>query len=525
MNYINYKFRMELLHMCNLKLVIVCLMIFITGCGDDFLSPEPKNSVSTINFFENEDEVEQALLGVYAKTQDMYELQFRLTEMRSDNTMGQWNEQNRGPHPNWLIDEFTMEITNVIVEAYWADVFEGIQRANTVINQANNVEFSNEEVRNQMIGEAKFLRAFYYFSLVRLFGKVPLVLDQVESPDDSFSTIEGRAEVETIYDQILADANDAANNLPASFSSTSDIGRATQGAARALLADVHMTLQNFQEARSNLEQIINSGRYLLLNDYSKIFDINNKNNAEIIFAIQYAELDNNRNLGSQFIYFFAPHNSSDNPETGTIVGDNAQEPVGLNLPTQSLINAYEPGDMRKDASIGKFVDPANGENLPSVQIAVGDTIFYAKKYDQPHEVFGAGNQNWQVYRYGQILLMMAEVINEVEGPTAEAYGFINQIRQRAGLNNLETGLSQSEFRDAVTQEQRVELALENDRWFDLLRKGIAKDVMVEHALEVKDIQPHFREPVYVIEDFKLLYPIPQREISLNPNLGQNPGWN
>lgn len=147
-----------------------------------------------------------------------------------------------------------------------------------------------------------------------------------------------------------------------------------------------------------------------------------------------------------------------------------------------------------------------------------------KKFDHPHSVRGVTNDNWPVYRYAHVLLMMAEAINEIDGPSSEAYGYINQVRQRAGLGDLTPGLIQSEFRDAVYHEQRVELAFENHRWFNLLRTGRAKETMTQYAEMVKDLQPHLKEPVYVIEDYKLLYPIPARELTLNPKLEQNPGW-
>ncbi|MFH5886404.1 RagB/SusD family nutrient uptake outer membrane protein [Halalkalibaculum sp. DA3122] len=493
--------------------VIISISFFAVSC-DDFLSSQPANFISSTEFFENEEQVDQTVIAAYAKLQDMYNNQWKFSEVRSDNTINQYNSSNFGHHPTWLIDEFVMSPSNQNLAPYWQDVYQGIQRANLVINNIEQVEFSSGDLKNQLMGEAKFLRSLYYFSLVRLFGGVPLVLDQVRSPDQAFSTLEERASTEQVYNQIITDASDAAELLPESYSNENK-GRATEGAARTLLADVYMTRQNFSSAAEELEIIMNLG-YGLLPDYSDIYDPANKNNQESIFAVNYAELETNVGLGNSFIYSFAPHNSG-----SEITGDNAGTPAGLNIPTRDMLEAYESGDERKEASIGFYVDPGNGQH----GIAIGDTLLYVKKVDHPHSVRGATNGNWPVYRYAHVLLMMAETINEVDGPISEAYGYINQVRQRAGLDPLATGLSQSEFREAIYQEQRVELAFENHRWFNLLRTGRAIETMMQHGEEVKDLQPHFTsQPVYIIEDFKLIYPIPEREINLNPHIQQNPGW-
>lgn len=475
---------------------------------DSLLDKSPTNAISSAEFYQNEDQIEQAVVGIYAKLQDMYRDQWRFTEQRSDNTTTMWDEENRGPHTTWVIEEWTMTPSNVELESYWGDVYQGIQRSNAVINSIDEVTFGDPDLKNQLAGEAKFLRAFFYFNLVRLFGGVPLVLERVQTPDEAFLTLRERASAEDVYNQILDDVNNAAELLP-----VDNEGRATEGAARSMLAEVHLTRQDYSSAVSELEQVIDLG-YSLLPNYDDVFDSDNKGHSEEIFSVQYAELESNTGLGSSFIYLFSPHNS------GTeITGDNASRPVGLNIPTRGILNAYEAGDERKEASIGFYVDPQNSQH----GIAIGDTIPYIKKYASPHSVRGVTNDNWPVYRYAEVLLMMAEALNEL-GSTSEAYGYINQVRRRAGLDDLTAGLSQSEFREAVYHEQRVELAFENDRWFNLLRTGRAMRAMEEHADAHKNIQPHWQDPAYVIEEYKLVYPIPQRELTLNPDLEQNPGW-
>ena len=479
----------------------------LAGC-DSLLDKSPANAISADEFYQNEDQIEQAVLGIYAKLQDVYRSQWRFTEQRSDNTTTMWGEENRGPHPTWIIEEWTMTPSNIELEPYWGNVYQGIQRANAVIGSIDQVTFGDADLKDQLMGEARFLRALFYFDLVRLFGGVPLVLERVRTPDEAFSTLEERASVEEVYAQVLEDANAAATLLP-----IANEGRATEGAARSLLAEVHMTLEDYASAVSELEEVVRLG-YALLPDYEDVFDPGNKGHSEEIFSVQYAELEGNTGLGANFIYTFAPITS------GTAVtGDNAGRPTGLNIPTRGILQAYEAGDARKVASIGFYVDPQNAQH----GIAIGDTIPYVKKYASPHAVRGVTSDNWPVYRYGEVLLLLAEALNEL-GNTSEAYGPINEVRQRAGLDDLAAGLSQSGFREAVYREQRVELAFENDRWFNLLRTGRAIEAMEEHARVHRGLQPHWQDPAYVIEEYKLLYPIPQRELTLNPDLDQNPGW-
>lgn len=491
--------------------LIVMMSLWFTGC-DDFLTTTPENVISSTEFFKNESQAEHGVMGVYAKLQDIYRSHWIFTEQRSDNTTIQFNDANRGPHPIWYIDEFVAGPSNQNLEPYWGNVYEGIQRANTVLNSIDEIEFSDTSQKEKLIGEAKFLRALFYFHLVRLFGDVPLILKQVQSPDAAFTALEERNDIEEVYDQILNDASEAARILPESYTGD-ERGRITEGAVRSLLGEIYLTRQNYSDAITEFERVVEIG-YSLLPDYADIFDPANKNHDETIFDVNYAELESNHSLGSNFIYQFAPHNS------GSEITGFSGSPTGVNIPTKGMLNAYEDNDVRKKSSIGYYINSENSQH----GIAIGDTILYVKKFDHPHSIRGVTNNNWPVYRYAHILLMLAESINEMEGPTSEAYNYINQVRARAGLDDLKANLTQSEFRDAVIHEQRVELAFENHRWFHLLRTGRAIDAMTKHGEVHRDIQPHLQEPVYVIEEYKLIYPIPQREMTLNPNLNQNPGW-
>ncbi|MFH5834349.1 RagB/SusD family nutrient uptake outer membrane protein [Halalkalibaculum sp. DA3122] len=499
-----------------MKKVILFFLLISAGLlsCNDILEPEADSFVNASTFYDTEESIELAVNGAYSQLQDLYYTGssdfWAITEMRSDNTTFQYNHGNRGEHETEFLDSFLILDENGPIEEVWSTIYTGISQCNVVLNRIENVEFSNSTLKEQYTGELKFIRAVHYFHLVRLFGGVPLVLDEVESPDDAFS--EGRASASEVYQQIINDVNDATSSLPENYSGA-DVGRATKGAAYTLLADVYLTQEDYSAASDALEQVINMN-YSLLTDYSDVFDPANKNNAESIFEIQFSSSIEGE--ASEFAYRFVPFNSGSD-----IIGFTDLNPshAGYNIPTRDVIRAYEQGDTRKDASIAYYVNPENSQ----YDVAIGDSIPYIKKFVHSFEQPGRTNENVPVYRYAHVLLMMAEVINEVEGPTSEAYGYINQVRQRAGLNNLTPGLSKEEFRDAVYHEQRVELAFENHRWYDLLRTNRAIEVMNAHGEEQKQLVPRLTEETYNVVEYKLLLPIPLREVRLN-NLEQNPGW-
>lgn len=498
----------------NILFVIIILLITVPISCDNFLTKVPNNKLTLPTFFKDVSEIDQAVIAAYVPLQNMYQNQWKFTELRSDNTIVEHTIKNRAQKFIWAMDSFTMTSNNTEILPYWRNIYSGIQRCNTVLNHLDDVTYSNKAKKEQFIGEAKFLRALYYFNLVRSFGKIPLVLKQTNTVEEAYTSAKVRTDIKKIYQQIIKDASDAVQLLPESYSSTNK-GRATEGAARTLLAIVYLTQHKYSKTISELSKVTNLG-YSLLPNYADIFNPNNKNNNEIIFSVQYTAESTNKGVGNTLVYNWSPVGSG-----SEITGDNAHRPVGLNMPTSDLYEAYEPNDKRREASIGYYIDPNNNK----YGIARGDTVLYIKKLVHPtSSVYGVNNNNWPVFRYAQVLLMMAEAINEVKGPTGKAYSYINQVRHRAGLNSLSPDLSQSEFRKAVYHEERIELAFENHRWFNLLRTGRAIKVMRQHGKVVNKIQFYINEPVYEIKKYKLLYPIPVRALTLNNAWEQNNGW-
>lgn len=483
------------------KLFTIIIAFFLmVSCKKDFLELAPVSAANVQNFYKDADDMERAVTGAYNALQlaGQYGDMYILAELRSDNTRhiaGDGDTERE-------IDIFSENASSPYSNRCWQHSYVGIAACNTILARIGSIQM-DQTLKDQLTGEARFLRALMYFNLVRIFGKVPLVLTETKSTEEGYQ--QGRNEITEVYAQIIADLGDAGQKLPASYTGIK-IGRATKGAAKALLGKVHLTLGKFSLAAASLKEVIDLNVYTLLPVYADIFKPSNANNKESIFEVQYKA--GGFGLGSSWTSRFLPRG-----ELPIILGI-AGAGVDRNTPTPTMANSYEVknnviADRRYYASMdtgyvnkaGKFVK-----------------VNYIKKYLYPQPDFQNSDVNWPVLRYADVLLMYAEALNEVgNGPTAEAYSYINQVRARAGLGPL-SGLDYNGFKLAMEHERQVELAFENHRWFDLLRTGRALTVMNAHfaALNRSDI---------VVKEYQLLYPVPQNQIDVNPDMiSQNPGY-
>ncbi|WP_203257157.1 RagB/SusD family nutrient uptake outer membrane protein [Hyunsoonleella ulvae] len=495
------------------SLLFLTVVFLITGCDEEFLNIPPETFQTNGNFYKTEADFEQATTAVYSALQKYVASAYILEETRSDNTMPDQlldgGQLAGGPQLNF-IDRFTMDSGASPVNNAWVIIYDAIKDINFTLSFLGNADI-DEDFARRTEAELKFFRAYFHFVAVRYWGDTPLVLEPITSPEQAFAIT--RTPANTVYESIISDTNFALSVLPTSYTG-SDIGRVTQGAAIMLLAKVYLTRQDYPKAQIELNKIIGSNQYSLLNDYAAVFNPANKNHAESIFEAQFKEGPEGE--ASRFVYTFAPLNSRGvvvlGPESGG----------GRNIPTNSIVDAYEPNDLRKDISIAFF------DRNPS-------PVWYIKKYDNDTDPeFARTPDNWPIYRYADALLMQAEAINEQGYQTGTPFSLLNMVRTRAGLPALTpTDLpDQAAFRDAIAQERRVELAFENHRWFDLVRTGKAIEVMTAHGIEelanptmpssdIVDIEPES----YIITIEELLYPIPIRELEVSPNLQpQNPGY-
>ena len=472
----------------------------LTGCKKDFIELAPVSQNNVVNFYKTADDMKIAVNAAYGALQysgQYFSAMHEIAEVRSDNT-GILDVQTGLNVVE--IDIFTNRSNNTLLNNMWNDHYRGIQQCNIVVDRIAAISM-DATLKDRYIGEVKFLRALMYFNMVRTFGDLPLVIKEIKNPEEGYAYT--REPVEVVYAQIIEDLKEAETKLPAIYTGT-DIGRATSGAAKALLGKVYLTRKDFTQAAAKLKELIDgtaTSKYMLLASYEDIFKVTNENHRESIFEVQFKK--GGTGEGSPFNNQFAPRSS------GTIVS-KVGAGLGYNIPTQDMEDAYEAGDLRKDISMASGY--MNGTSFVESK--------YIKKYlDVPFQANDADN-NWPVLRYADVLLMYAEALNEqgyvADGP---AFGYLNLVRQRAGLAdktsvNAEPSLQiadQAAFRLAIEQERRVELAFENHRWFDLVRTDRAIAVMAEHGI--------------TIQAYQLLYPIPQSQIDINPEMiHQNPGY-
>lgn len=507
--------------MKNIKLfpfVLIPAFLFLVQSCEDFLEIPPKNAVTVASFYESQSDFEQAVNGIYAPLQTLNDAgaysDWNFSEMRSDNTHFIYNPAIRGQLEAEHIADFLVEPDNPGVATMYNYYYLIVSRANYVLSSIDDADF-DQAARDNLKGQALFLRAYAYFKLVRYFGDVPLYLEPVATMDESFMT---RSPISDVYDIIIEDAGTAAELLPGR--EAQETGRASSGAAYALLGDVYLTLGNFSEAESALENVTG---YSLLPVYADVFDPGNEGNDEIIFEVTYME-GTSFGLASGFPYTFLPQ--LNDPSVITGVTPSNPGGGGFNTPTPDLISSFEDtiNDQRFTSSIGFYSGPSRLEGITF------DSIPYIKKYQYPHMLYGETGQNWPVYRYADVLLMLAEAINEQGGRESEAEAYLNQVRSRAGIDDI-SGMDQQQLREIIASERRVELAFENKRWHDLVRTGKAVETMNAYGQRLKAnpedyyyVYPNTGpiEAAYSVNDNKLIYPIPFRETELNPDLGQNP---
>lgn len=488
-------------------LILLSVILLITACDDEnFLNESPVSNIGASDFFKNSNQFESAVNAAYTNLQDLYSAggdggiggygggYWTFSEMRSDNTTFQNNTQDLSGRRWWDVDQFIMTGSNEITEATWNLSYQGIGKCNIVLDRLSESEVEN---KSRFEAEAKFLRAFYYHHLVKYYGEVPLITNSITSSEEAFAQ-DNRTPVDEVYNQIISDLNDAKANLPQSYSGP-DQGRATEGAARTLLAKVYMWRGQYQEAQAELEAVRNMN-YMLLNDYASIFDVNNENNQEVIFSVQYIEGPNG--LGSDFTYRFLPWN------IGSDVIGHPQNTArtGMQIPTKDLLEAFEGNDLRA-AMIDTLVDAETG-------VVDGDLVPYTTKYLDPgHSQRLISGKNYQVFRYSHVLLMLAETYARTGG--GDPLPLVNQIRRRAGLDELTGSYSQEEMLDIIIKERRLEFHAEADRWDVLVRTGRAVEVMQAHGEAERDTRGEIG--INAFQNINLLFPIPDAVIELNPD--------
>lgn len=478
----------------NMKLHIFLVFLsgtfLLPGCSG-ILEEKPKSFFEEGNSFQSADDANAAIAAVYGRLRDIYDLNM----IYLSDVNGEELEINPVVAAARDIDLNRYTSATPTFDEFYTRSYLLIDRANRVITNVARIDM-NTALKSQIIGEALFLRALIYFNLVRAFGDVPLVTEIVNS---TTNVAKARDASDLVYQQIIQDLTEAENVLPVRYSQAGQIGRATSGAAKSILAKVYLTRKNWEAAASKAKEVIDSGQYSLFSEYKDVFPPENKNGIEHIFSVQYSCVLNTYGspMAQQFAMFF----------TYPI-----QQVGGYLYITPNYIDSYIEGDKRSKVNVvNEKENPATGAIIkPGL-----DQGPVTDKYWDPKPCgLSQARNNFIVVRYADILLMYAEALNELGGPTPEAYKAVNLIRARArngdsGPQDLQ-GLTQQQFRDAILRERSWELCFEGHRRWDLLRTGRYMDILQQ-----------FKIPV---EEKNLLYPIPQNEIDVNPLLKQNTGY-
>ncbi|HEX6038168.1 RagB/SusD family nutrient uptake outer membrane protein [Longimicrobium sp.] len=527
------------------------LLAATAACTDDaFLSEVPEDFIGPENFFRNGDDAIAAINGVYASfntpngygVDDYYGRNFY---MLVDYPGEQLTSRFGATHDRGSLDNFNYTVEHPYLPTVWGAAYSAIASANAVIANVPGIESMDAALRDRIVAEARFLRALHYFNLVRLFGDVPLRLEYVTRLEQALP--QPRTPAAEVYAAIIADLEYAAGALPATYAGVAgtNTGRATSGAAHALLAKVHLQqalvhgggAASLQKAKTEAQAVIAGGRYQLLADYGRVFALDNENNAEIIFSIQNTRVTG---MGGRLAQHVAPQNSG-------LSGANT--PGASFYSEWPFFRDWSDADERKAGTwLISYTHPTRGlltwsRSMTSTQqnnfgtTGGGPT---PRKYIDPQAgTGGAEETDYILLRYADVLLMLAEAENELNGPTTTAFDAVDAVRRRAELPVLNRSISKDSLRTVIQVERRYEFVLEGHTFFDMQRHWAWSKARVEaNILAGRTVAQGGQNlnaspwgnsvpkagPSIIIADKYRFYPIPAAAIATNPQLVQSPGW-
>ncbi|CAM3444765.1 Carbohydrate-binding protein SusD [Flavobacterium longum] len=466
----------------------------LVSCEED-LKVEPNDVQTELDFLNNPNNAIQLVNGVYNKQLDYQMYSFSwigITSITSDDADKGSTPTDYGSDKHKL-DALTFDANDVSFLDVWKAHYQGIYRANSALFYLEQLSL-DPTLRDRLIGEVKFLRALYYFDLVRCFGGVPVVVTKIDLNDVAAINAGAytRKTKEETYAQIEADLADAITKLPLkSAYPANDLGRASKGAAQALLAKAYLYQQKWQQAYDMAGEVITSGQYGLLPDYAQVWREAGENGSESIYEVQ-------ATLTKGIIEYTDVQGPRGTPDLGW----------GFNTPSPSLANSYEPGDVRKAATIMNvpgvlwdgFIAPTTWTNPRYNYKAYQSSIAESWNNNKAETA-----KNLRILKYSDVLLIRAEAGFHIG--SGETVGLINQIRSRAGLPDVTSVTLES-----ILTERRHEMAMEHDRWFDLVRTGTAQAAMAANG------------KTFIVGTHEV-FPIPQQEIIKSGGLLlQNPGY-
>lgn len=529
-------------------LAAVCtLSLSLTSCND-WLQEETPGTTQLKDFFTGGQTAIQSCNAAYAPLAWEYDRtycpEWFIGDVVSDDALK--GGQNLTDMPDaYDMENFKTNSYNTLLHDFYRAQYEGIMRCNLVLEQVPGVEADDDmtnERKECLLGEAYFLRAYYYFRLVRVFGGVPLVDFIIDSAE---KWQQPRATAENVYAHIIKDLKEAESHLwDKNKYADEDLGRATKGAAQAMLCKVYLYMKNYDDAytwgKTFVDNQYNTGKYSLCTNYEDNFTLDGENGPESVFEIQYME-DPTSDYGggsepNRFGFTRGTLTTIMVRHRGTNQGEAGW---GFNHPTQNLYDEFEQGDPRREATIGIPSDESDRNNA---EVLYCGNNYYNKKYTmETNGRFQALSHptrsplNYKLIRTSDVLLMYAEAALESGKDVTAAKWALEEVRNRAragqtdilpafpGYNGYQDNTD--DLRKAIRHERRVELGMEGHRWFDLVRWGIAYEVMdKDHGTYGKNETEEARKQMAsFIKGKHELFPLPAEEVTLNP-MEQNPGY-
>jgi starch-binding outer membrane protein, SusD/RagB family len=483
------------------SILALASVLMVSSCKKSFIEILPVSTVTIDVLYKTDKDFQDAVIGTYVALRTEYANFWQYSDIRGDDAWIQISNQ-----PSTMgVDVFSINSSDALLRNTWSNYYVLISRANMILSQITKADPAIVVNKDLYIGEAKFLRALAYFNLVRIFGDVQLIT----APQSINETlITPRTAVATVYsDVIIPDLIDAAAKLPQTRVAA-EVGRATNGAAKAILGKVYLTVHDFPNAEATLQPLTAAPyTYALLPIYNDLFNYTkNEHHSEYIFDIEYEE--GLGGCGSIFTNNFMPNVTTLLDYYGIKGGFNESM-----SPTRLFVDLWQAGDKRKDVSVqgngyccGTWKNPTTGV---VTTFASTTSQSYTMKYVTPVATGGDSRANWKVVRYADVLLMYAEALNE-NGKTTAALIPLNQVRTRAGLASY-SGLTQDQTRDNIALERRFELFFEGHRWFDLVRTGKAFSACASVGMK----------------DYMTIFPVPLNQMQVINNteiFPQNPGY-
>jgi len=481
--------------------IALLLLLVASACEKDFIDRTPVYSIDSENYFNSESDYYNALIAAYDLLQASY-VNVMLGEIASDNTLC-GGESATDVVGFQQIDDMIHTPVNSNLRDIWNWMFAGVNRASYILEFQDKTDFAG---KTQILAEARFLRAYYHFELVKWFGPIPIKGDARFEIGDETSI--PRSPVSEVYAAIEADLQFAVDNLA---TVAPQVGRVSKGAAQALLGKAYLYQDKFAEAAAVLQDVINSGQYQLEDNYRLIFEFAGENGVGSVFEVQYSDAEGagfgclQCSEGNVAVGFNGPRNYS---------GPRFESGFSFNVPVEDVYNAFEVGDVRRDVAI-LDIDAWAESTGASFGIGFEHTGYFNQKYIPRQGDSNIGDQNltnpnnYRSIRYADVLLMAAEALNRGGIDDEQARTYLNQVRRRAfGDMDHDISASGAALTDFILQERRLELVGEGHRFFDLVRTGRAAD-----AIEGFTTGKHE------------LFPVPFEEIQFaNGNWEQNPGY-